>query len=180
VDALLAGSAVDVARRLIGATLTLDGVGGRIVETEAYRPDDAASHSFRGPTARNRSMFLAAGAVYVYRSYGLHQMLNVVCEEEGVGAAVLVRALVPEHGRDRIAARRPGVAERDWCRGPGRLAAALALGPEHDGLRVDHPPFALMPPDGAVPVAVSRRIGIARDVDRPWRFLAAGSPFVSR
>ena len=138
--AFLQRDAVTVARDLVGCSLLLDGCGGRIVEVEAYTRDDPASHAWPGPTARNASMFGPAAHVYVYRSYGIHWMLNLVCAD---ASAVLVRALVPESGRDRIAARRPGVPERDWCRGPGRLGTALALGPQHDGLPLDGGLFSL-------------------------------------
>ncbi len=170
---------VAVARDLVACTLLVDGCGGRIVEVEAYRGDDAASHSFGGPTARNRSMFGPAGCAYVYRSYGIHWLLNVVCGGEGTGAAVLIRAVVPERGRASIAARRPGVTERDWCRGPGRVGSALAIGPQHDGLRLDEHPFQIEAAGDAPPVSTTRRIGISRDVERPWRFVEAGSRWVS-
>jgi DNA-3-methyladenine glycosylase len=170
---------VAVARDLIGCTLTLDGVGGRLVEVEAYRPDDPASHAFRGPTRRNAAMFGPPGRSYVYRSYGVHWLLNLVCDEPAVGAAVLVRALVPERGRAAIAGRRRGVPERGWCRGPGCLSRALAIGPHHDGLPLDAPPFAIEPRTTAVEVVATPRIGITKAVERPWRFVAAGSPYAS-
>ena len=174
--AFLARDAVEVARDLIGCALELDGCGGRIVEVEAYTRDDPASHSWPGPTARNAAMFGPAGHVYVYRSYGIHWMLNLVCAD---ASAVLVRALVPESGRDRIAARRPGVPERDWCRGPGRLATALAVGPQHDGLPLAGGPFALRARADEPDVTTTRRIGISKAVERPWRFVEAGSRWVS-
>lgn len=173
--AFLARDAVAVAPDLIGCTLLLDGVGGRLVEVEAYTREDPASHSFPGPTARNASMFGPPGHVYVYRSYGIHWLLNLVCAD---ASAVLVRALVPEHGRELIAARRPGVAERDWCRGPGRLGTALAVGPQHDG-RALAGAFALRPREGVPDVAATRRIGITKAPERPWRFVEAGSRWVS-
>jgi DNA-3-methyladenine glycosylase len=175
--AFLARDAVAVARDLIGCTLELDGCGGRLVEVEAYTRDDPASHSWPGPTARNAAMFGPAGHVYVYRSYGIHWLLNLVCAD---ASAVLVRALVPECGRDRIAARRPGVPERDWCRGPGRLGTALNVGPQHDGLPLDGGPFALHAGSGRAPhVTATRRIGISKAVERPWRFVETGSRYVS-
>ena len=162
-----------VGRDLIGAELLIDGCGGRIVEVEAYTRDDPASHSFCGETARNRSMFGPAGLAYVYRSYGVHWMLNLVCGDEGDGQAVLVRALVPTSGREQIAARRRGRDERDWCRGPGRLGQALAVGPHLDRLPLGRPPFTLTAAPDAVPVIATTRIGIAKAIERPWRFLAA-------
>jgi DNA-3-methyladenine glycosylase len=174
--AFLARDAVAVARDLIGCTLELDGCGGRIVEVEAYMRDDPASHSWPGPTTRNAAMFGPAGHAYVYRSYGIHWMLNLVCAD---ASAVLVRAVVPEVGRERIAARRPGVPERDWCRGPGRLGTALAVGPQHDGLPLATDPFALRERTGEPDVTTTRRIGITKAVERPWRFVETGSRYVS-
>ncbi len=168
-----------VARELVGCTLLVDGVGGTLVEVEAYTRDDPASHSFPGPTARNASMFGPPGHAYVYLSYGIHRLLNLVCEPPGSGAAVLVRALVPEHGRETIAARRPGLPEREWCRGPGRLALALAVVAGHDGRPLDRPPFRLLAAARPVAVQATPRIGISRGLDRPWRFVAAGSRYVS-
>jgi len=173
--AFLARDAVAAAPDLIGCTLLLDGCGGRLVEVEAYTRDDPASHSWPGPTARNAAMFGPPGHVYVYRSYGIHWLLNVVCAD---ASAVLVRALVPEVGRDVIAARRPGVPERDWCRGPGRLGTALAVGPQHDGALLDGGAFQLLQRDGVPAVAATRRIGISKAVERPWRFVEAGSRWV--
>jgi DNA-3-methyladenine glycosylase len=174
--AFLARDAVAAAPDLIGCTLLLDGCGGRLVEVEAYRRDDPASHSWPGPTTRNAVMFGPPGHVYVYRSYGIHWMLNLVCLD---ASAVLVRALVPEWGRDAIAARRPGVPERDWCRGPGRLGTALGLGPQHDGALLDGGAFQLRPREAVPVVTATRRIGITKAVERPWRFLEAGSRYVS-
>ena len=120
-----------------------------------------------------------AGRVYVYRSYGIHWCLNLVCEREGIGAAVLVRALVPEHGREQMAVRRPGRPERDWCRGPGALCAALGVDVRLNGAALAEPPFRLLPREGFVPVMATRRIGITRAAERPWRFVEAGSPWAS-
>lgn len=176
-----AGSAV-VARRLIGMRLLVDGVGGIIVETEAYDGDDPASHSFSGPTARNAAMFGPPGCVYVYRSYGIHWCMNLVCREAGHGAGVLLRAIEPTDGLDRMRARR-GVADtRLLCAGPGRLGQALGIDHSFNGLRLDQPPFALCPPAPGTPPAVvaGPRIGISKAVDRPWRFGLAGSRFLSR
>lgn len=164
-----------VAPELIGCTLLVRGSGGTIVETEAYTEDDPASHSHVGPTRRNASMFGPPGHAYVYLSYGLHRMLNLVCAADGVGEAVLVRAILPEHGRASVAARRAGVAERDWCRGPGRIAQALAIGPELDGAPLDRPPFLLLGRPLEPEIVAGPRVGISRGVDVPWRFCAVGS-----
>jgi len=175
-----AGDAVEVARALIGCTLRVDGVGGRIVETEAYDRADPASHSHAGPTARNASMFGPPGHAYVYRAYGMHWCLNFVCREVGHGAGVLIRALEPIHGLDRMRERR-GVDEvRLLCSGPGRLGQALGITRALDGRALDAPPFAVRAAAQPVAVAVGPRIGISRAVDAPWRFGLAGSPFLSR
>lgn len=174
-----ARDACAVARDLVGATLLVDGVGGVIVETEAYGPDDPASHSFAGATRRNRSMFGPPGHLYVYRSYGIHWCVNVVCADEGVGAAVLLRALEPIAGIDLMQARRRTGDPRLLCSGPGRLTEALAIGPEHDGLSVDAPPIELHL-GGRVHVDAGPRIGITRARERAWRYVLRGSAFVSR
>ena len=177
---LLAGSVHDVARGLLGCTFTLDGVGGIIVEVEAYRPDDPASHAFRGRTERNASMFGPAGTLYVYRSYGIHWCVNVACEGEGIGAAVLLRALEPTRGLDEMRRRRGGVADSLLCAGPGRLTQALAITRERDGDMIDEAPFAVEAPAGPVDVAVTPRIGITKAADLPWRYVVRGSRWVSR
>ena len=171
----------EVAPELIGAELYLDGVGGIIVELEAYDPGDPAAHGFGNRrTPRNASMFLPGGAVYVYRSYGIHWCLNIVCGEEGVASAVLVRALQPTEGLEEMRARR-GVADpRLLCSGPGRLCQALGVTREHDGLSVLEPPFELRAQQAPVEVVAGPRIGITKAVDRPWRYGLAGSPFLSR
>lgn len=170
-----------VARALIGVTLLVDGVGGRIVETEAYDQDDPASHSHSGPTLRNAAMFGPSGHAYVYRSYGLHWCLNLVCRELGHGAGVLIRALEPTHGIDRMEARRGSVPLRQLASGPGRVGQALGITREHDGLALDAPPFELLPaPASPSNIAVGPRIGISKAMDRLWRFGLAGSPFLSR
>ena len=175
-----ARSVHEVAPALIGATLLVDGVGGRIVEVEAYDGTDPASHGFRGPTQRNASMFGPPGIAYVYRSYGIHWCLNLVCEEEGSPAAVLVRALEPTHGLERMRARRGLEPERLLASGPGRLSQALAVTRAHDGLPLDASPFELRAAGAPVEVAAGRRIGITRAVDLPWRYAEAGSRFLSR
>lgn len=170
-------SAVEVARDLIGAELTLGGVGGIVVETEAYEPDDPASHSYRGETPRNRSMFGPAGHAYVYRSYGIHWCLNIVCRP---GSAVLVRALEPVWGVEEMQARRGQPLPRLLCSGPGRLCQALGVSREHDGLSLFEPPFRLSLPSAAQEIAIGKRIGITKSVDMPWRFGLLGSAHLSR
>jgi DNA-3-methyladenine glycosylase len=151
-----------------------------IVETEAYAPDDPASHAYRGPTRRNATMFGPPGRLYVYRSYGIHWCANVVCADEGVGAAVLLRALEPTHGIDRMRARRELDDPEVLCSGPGRLTQALDLSGDHDGLSLDGPPFELVPPNVQPQVMAGPRVGIARGVDRLWRYSLRGSVYVSR
>jgi DNA-3-methyladenine glycosylase len=172
----LAADAVSAARALIGWTLLVDGVGGPIVEAEAYRGAlDPAAHSYRGPTARNRAMFGPPGTLYVYRSYGLHWCLNVVCSPEGVAEAVLVRALEPRAGVERMAARRGLRDPLRLCRGPGNVGQALGIGPGLNGR-----PAELLPPERPRRVRATTRIGITKAAHQPWRFLDPESPFVSR
>jgi DNA-3-methyladenine glycosylase len=171
---------VEVARAMIGVTLFIDDVGGRIVETEAYDEVDPASHSFRGATPRNKAMFGRPATAYVYRSYGLHWCLNFVCREEGHGAAVLVRALEPLARLD-IMRRRRGVEDiRLLCTGPGRLGQALGVSGAHDGLPLDRPPFSLHASQTAHQVVSGTRIGIAKGRDIAWRFTLRGSHILSR
>ncbi len=151
-----------------------------IVETEAYEPDDPASHSFGGKSRRNETMFGAPGRLYVYRSYGIHWCANVVCREDGVGAAVLLRALEPTAGLDTMRARRGVDDSRLLAAGPGRLTQALGISDAHDGLDVSSSPFAVVPPSSSVEVVESPRVGITRAADRLWRYSLAGSTFVSR
>ncbi len=169
-----------VARRLVGVTLLVDGVGGVIVETEAYDGAEPASHSFPGLTPRNAPLFGPPGRVYVYLSYGIHWCLNFVCREEGHGAGVLIRALEPTRGIPLMQARRGQEDPRLLCSGPGRLGQALAITPRMNGERVDRPPFRLIEAAEAARVISGPRIGISKAVDHPWRFGLAGSPYVSR
>jgi DNA-3-methyladenine glycosylase len=170
----------EVAPDLVGCTLLVDGVGGRIVEVEAYDAEDPASHGFGGQTARNRSMFGPPGHAYVYRSYGIHWCLNLVCGGEGVAEAVLVRALEPTDGLDVMRARRSLDDERLLCAGPGRLCQALGVTAENDGAALDRPPFALHAAAATLAVASGPRIGITRAAELPWRYGLAGSQFLSR
>ncbi len=169
----------EVARLLIGATLLVDGAGGLIVETEAYDRHDPASHTYRGPTPRNAAMFGPPGHAYVYRSYGMHWCLNLVCGPEP-GAAVLVRALHPLHGLAAMQARRGGIAERLACAGPGRLCQALGITAALNGLPLDHPPFRLLPRTTPCDIVTGPRIGITPARDTPWRFGLKGSRYLSR
>jgi DNA-3-methyladenine glycosylase len=171
---------VAVARELIGATLLLDGVGGEIVETEAYDRKDPASHSFSGPTLRNAAMFGPPGHAYVYRSYGIHWCLNLTCGPEGHGAAVLLRALRPTEGLAAMRARRGLESERLLCAGPGRLAQALGVTRAEDGLPVDAKPFSLFAAEPSCTIVAGPRIGISKGRDAPWRFGLAGSIYLSK
>lgn len=171
----LAGGAVAAARRLVGWTLMVDGVGGVIVETEAYRPDDPASHSYRGRTARNAPMFGPPGTFYIYRSYGIHWCVNIVCRPPGIAEAVLIRALEPRSGVERMIERRGLDDLRRLCRGPGSVGQALAAGPHLNGLPAD-----LRPPDEQRQVVATTRIGISRGVERRWRFVDPESAYLSR
>ena len=170
----------DVARDLIGATLLVGGVGGTVVETEAYARDDPASHSFGGRTTRNASMFGPTGHAYVYRSYGVHWCLNAVCDAEALGSAVLVRALEPTVGIELMRERR-GVADlRRLCSGPGRLCQALGVTGALDRLPLDAPPFVFEGRSEPMRIAEGRRIGITRAAETPWRFCLSSSEFLSR
>ena len=176
-----ARSVHEVAPELIGVTLLVNGVGGPIVEVEAYESAvDPSAHGFRGRTPRNASMFGPPGHAYVYRSYGIHWCLNLVCEEEGSAAAVLIRALEPAHGVEVMERRRGLVDPRLLCAGPGRLCQALGVTRDHDGLPLDEPPFELLPADSARVVVAAPRIGISVATDLPWRYGAAGSRYLSR
>jgi DNA-3-methyladenine glycosylase len=174
------GDSHDVARALIGAVLLVDGVGGRIVETEAYDREDPASHSYSGPTARNAAMFGPPGRAYVYRSYGIHWCLNMVCREAGHGAGVLIRAIEPTHGIDAMCERRGLHDPRLLCAGPGRVGQALGITHAMNGCRLDRRPFEVLAAPHGVEVVTGPRIGISKAMDVPWRFGEAGSRFLSR
>ncbi len=170
----------EVARQLIGATFTVDGVGGIIVETEAYDQTDPASHTFVGKTKRNAAMFGSPGCAYVYRSYGIHWCLNFVCESEGHGAGVLIRAIEPTIGLSIMEQRRNTNNVRLLCSGPGKLGQALAIVHEFNGMSLDKPPFELVAAKKAVDVVCGPRIGISKAIELPWRFGLSGSPFLSK
>jgi len=170
----------EVAPDLIGATLLVDGVGGIIVEVEAYHHTDPAAHSFNGPTARNQVMFGPPGFVYVYRSYGIHWCVNFVCERKGSASAVLIRALEPTHGIATMRRRR-GISDvRALCSGPGKLTQALAITHRHNAMALDAPPFALHARVGKVEVVSGVRIGITKAAELPWRYGLRGSKFLSK
>jgi DNA-3-methyladenine glycosylase len=170
-----------VARELVGCRLFHEGCGGTIVETESYERDDPACHAYVGLTERTAILFGPPGRAYVYLSYGIHSLLNAVCEPDGEAAAVLIRALEPTAGLERMRARRGGRPDTDLCSGPGKLTEALGVGLEANGAELDRDPFRLLPPAGPSPeVVAGPRIGITKAVERPWRFCAAGSPYVSR
>lgn len=168
-----------VGRELIGARIWVDGVGGVIVETEAYHHEDPASHSFSGPTPRNAAMFGPVGHAYVYRSYGIHWCLNVVCGED-LGNAVLIRAIEPTDGLELMRERRGPVADTLLASGPGRLCQAMAVTKAHDGLPLDRPPFALAARTTEPETLVGPRIGLTKGVETPWRFGLKGSRHLSK
>jgi DNA-3-methyladenine glycosylase len=170
----------EVAHDMIGMIILVDNVGGIVIETEAYDRDDPASHSFKGRTARNASMFGPPGHVYVYRSYGLHWCLNVVCGAEPLGSAVLIRALEPTAGIHIMRERRGTQDVRKLCSGPGRLCQALGVTGALDGCPLDQPPFTIEGRPEKPRVIAGRRVGITRGVETPWRFSLSGSPFLSR
>jgi DNA-3-methyladenine glycosylase len=175
-----ARSVHEVAPDLVGTTLLVDGVGGPIVEVEAYDHEDPAAHGFGGRTERNASMFGPPGHAYVYRSYGVHWCLNFVCEQEGTASAVLIRALEPRYGIEQMSARRSTEDLRLLCAGPGRLCQALAITRQHDGLPLDVAPFELIRREEEPELLVGRRVGITKAAEQPWRYGLAGSTFLSR
>lgn len=171
----------EVARDLIGCTLLFEGCGGIIVETESYERDDPACHAYVGLTDRTEVLFGPPGRAYVYLSYGIHSLLNAVCEPEGEAAAVLIRALQPSAGLEAMRERRGERPDHELCSGPGKLTEALGIGLGQNDAELDRDPFQLLAPDGPAPAVVTGpRIGITKAVERPWRFCAAGSKFVSR
>jgi DNA-3-methyladenine glycosylase len=176
----LGRDAVTVARALIGARFLVGGVGGIVVETEAYDPADPASHSFGGPRPRNAAMFGPVGRAYVYRIYGAHWCFNIVCDRTKPGSAVLIRALEPTEGLDVMAVRRGTDDLRQLCSGPGKLCQALGIDKTLDHAPLDAPPFLI---ERAMPqpaLVVGARIGISKGADTPWRFGMKGSRFLSR
>src|SRR5512143_1813332 len=173
--AFFARSVHDVAPDLIGATMLVDGVGGVIVEVEAYHHTDPAAHSYRGPTPRNQVMFGPPGFAYVYRSYGIHWCVNFVCEKAGSASAVLIRALEPTHGVAAMRRRRGLQDERALCSGPGKLTEALGITHAHNGLALDAPPFALYARTEKPEVVAGVRIGLTKAVELPWRYGLKGS-----
>ena len=170
---------LEVAPDLIGCDLLVDGVGGPIVEVEAYDQSDPASHSYAGRTARTEVMFGPPGHVYVYRSYGIHWCMNLVCADEGHGAAVLIRAIEPAHGVEAMRLRRPGRTDRELASGPGKLTVALAVTGTDNGGRLGERIVVGARATGEA-VVTGPRIGISRAVDRPWRYARAESRYLSR
>jgi DNA-3-methyladenine glycosylase len=178
--AFFARSVHEVAPDLIGATMLVDGVGGIIVEVEAYHHTEPAAHSFRGPTPRNAVMFGPPGFAYVYRSYGIHWCVNFVCEKQGSASAVLIRALQPTHGIAAMRRRRRLQDERSLCSGPGKLTEALGITHRHNGLPLDAPPIALFARETKPDIVAGVRIGLTKAVELPWRYGLQGSKFLSR
>ncbi len=178
--AFFARSVHEVAPDLVGATLLVNGVGGRIVEVEAYHHTDPAAHSYGGATERNAVMFGPPGRVYVYRSYGIHWCMNLVCEPAGSASAVLLRAIEPTEGLARMRRRRGLKDDRLLCSGPGRLCEALGVTIAQNGVRIDRPPFALYAPAEQPRIAAGVRIGITKAAELPWRYGEAGSRFLSK
>jgi DNA-3-methyladenine glycosylase len=170
----------EVAPDLIGATLLVNGVGGIIVEVEAYHHTDPAAHSFRGPTPRNMVMFGPPGFAYVYRSYGIHWCVNFVCEKEGSASAVLIRALEPTHGIAAMRRRRGLHEDRSLCSGPGKLTEALGITDKHNGLPLDAPPIGVYARRQTPEIAAGVRIGITKAIELPWRYGLKGSKFLSK
>ncbi len=175
-----ARSVHEVAPELIGATLLFNGVGGRIVEVEAYHHTEPAAHSFRGQTPRNAVMFGGPGKAYVYRSYGIHWCVNFVCEPAGSASAVLIRAIEPLEGQTKMRRRRGLKDERLLCSGPGRLCEALGITVAHNGLALDTPPFQVLGRAEKPEVVTGVRIGITKAMELPWRYGLKGSRYLSK
>ncbi len=174
---------LEVARDLIGCVVEHGDAAGVIVETEAYHDSEPACHAFVGVTPRTRTLFGPPGRAYVYRSYGIHALLNAVCEPEGVGAAVLIRALEPLAGIEAMRARRGAARDTELCSGPGKLTQALGVELRHNDSDLAHGPVRIRAREPAAhepAVLVAPRIGITKAVELPWRFCLAGSPHVSR
>ncbi len=169
-----------VAPELLGTRFLVGGIGGTIVEVEAYDHEDPAAHGYRGRTARNAAMFGPPGHAYVYRSYGIHWCVNFVCEGEGAASAVLLRALEPMHGLDEMRTRRGLDDARLLCAGPGRLCQALGITRDHDGCALDEPPFELHARAHEPEIVRGPRVGISKAAERPWRYGIRGSRFLSR
>jgi DNA-3-methyladenine glycosylase len=178
--AFFARNVLEIAPDLIGVTLLVNGVGGIIVEVEAYHHTEPAAHSFNGPTPRNSVMFGPPGFVYVYRSYGIHWCVNFVCEKAGSASAVLIRALQPTHGIPAMRRRRGLHDEKSLCSGPGKLTEALGITREHNAMALDTPPFALHARVGTPDIVAGIRIGLTKAVELPWRYGLKGSKFLSR
>jgi DNA-3-methyladenine glycosylase len=172
---------VEVARDLVGCVIEHGETAGAIVEVEAYHDSEPACHAYAGLTPRTQVLFGPPGRAYVYRSYGIHALLNAVSEAEGCGAAVLIRALEPLHGVDAMRERRGVQRLEELCSGPGKLTQALDIGLQHNGRDLAEGPVRFLPPPAEKPaLAVGTRIGITKAAELPWRFCAAGSRFTSR
>lgn len=178
--AFFARHVLEVAPDLIGVTMLVNGVGGIIVEVEAYHHTEPAAHSFRGPTPRNSVMFGPPGFVYVYRSYGIHWCVNFVCEKEGSASAVLIRALQPTHGIPAMRRRRGLHDEKSLCSGPGKLTEALGITHQHNALALDAPPFALHARPGMPDIVAGVRIGLTKAIELPWRYGLKDLKFLSK
>ena len=178
--AFFARHVLEVAPDLIGATMLVNGVGGIIVELEAYHHTEPAAHSFNGPTPRNGVMFGPPGFAYVYRSYGIHWCVNFVCEKAGSASAVLIRALQPTQGIPAMRRRRGLHDEKSLCSGPGKLTEALGITHQHNALALDAPPFALHARPGKPDIVTGVRIGLTKAVELPWRYGMKGSKFLSK
>jgi DNA-3-methyladenine glycosylase len=176
-QSFFARSALEVARELIGVELTFKGVGGIIVETEAYLPDDPASHSYIGQRPRNMSMWAGPGSAYVYLIYGVHYCLNIACLP---GSAVLIRALEPRSGISLMHRRRKLKDIKMLCSGPGKLAQALSINRKHDGMTIVEKPFSVVAPTAPHTIITGPRIGITKATHQPWRFGLQDSRFLSQ
>ena len=170
----------DVARDLIGCSVRHGETAGRIVETESYHMEEPACHAYVGLTERTKTLFGAPGRAYVYFSYGVHSLLNAVCEPEGVGAAVLIRALEPVDGIETMRLRRGVERDRELCSGPGKLTQALEIGLSLNGSSLLDGPIEVLERDAEPRIATGERVGITKAAELPWRFCDADSPHVSR